>query len=84
MSEPYKFGMAQNVVAVLHLDRELLEFIAYSISSNDMFAKDCWAALAEVDKFCGKTQGNRMCRRPADHELEADDYGCHLTTGGRQ
>ncbi len=83
MPEPYKFGMAQNVVAVLHCDRNLLEFLAYSVSPRDEFSKDCFKALAEVDKFCGKTQGNRMCRRPADHELEEDDYGCHLTTGGR-
>lgn len=77
MSNPYEFGMAQNVVAVLNLDRAALEFICYALPPNDEFTKDCFKALDEIDKLCDETTFNQMCQLEKGHE------GLHHLKGGR-
>ena len=68
MSNPHEFGMVHNVVAVLRLDLEALEFICYALPRKDEFTKDCFKALEEVEKNCNEKHHNRHCQLEKDHE----------------
>jgi len=49
--EPIVFGDARDVVAILHLDKKSLEFIAYALPHNDGFTKEFFKVLNEIEKL---------------------------------
>jgi len=48
--EPITFGDARDIVAILHLDKKSLEFIAYALPYNDGFSRECFKVLDEIQK----------------------------------
>ena len=47
---PIKFGDTKDIVAILHLNYEGLEFLA-TLNIKDGFVRECADILKEVDRF---------------------------------
>ncbi len=46
---PIEFGDTRNIVAVLRLDRQSLEWLESVIPSGDSFSKECRKVIEEID-----------------------------------